>query len=247
MGIRADISKVDPDTKIRMGKLGWPPEDQDHAAAASKQYGNGVETLSKFGIGKVKGEAILHAAFATKKFAREAVEAVIPLVASHQLDGPSIFAASEGVKMTGKDQTFAAIDLGYRRRDIVHAARAIKLWPRLQDGVEGMKEMIKLFKNLRIEIVEEDIRYSAQAFKNLTPDLLERALRDRHPKNEKENWSRGASIPILAFCYRLAAPHVGECIDKAIAKGVARDRIGHEVVGMLRAKTGRAVPLPAWL
>lgn len=107
--------------------------------------------------------------------------------------------------------------------------------------------MKKLFQRVRADVAGEDLRYCALAWINLGGEFLERAIRDRHPNNEREPWARGMSIPILAWAYRMSAPHTGPAIDECRSKSMRREKVGAEVLSILGRRFGRKVALPPWL
>ena len=104
-----------------------------------------------------------------------------------------------------------------------------------------------MFKKVRADVHEADIRASALTLRNLDLNLLERALRERHNKNEREPWLRGTSIPLVAYCYKLSAPHTGPAIDAARSSSVRREQIGATVLSALGSKFRRTIQAPNWL
>ena len=215
---------------------------------ARKNYPEGLTFVFQVGKDILKGKAIFQAAYAAEKISREHAETVITqYYRNYNLQPPDIPHATESEKKFGPEKTQAILEMGFRRGDIPPAAASLDFWPNLDEGTKAMAEMKKMLKKVRAEIHEMDIRYAAMTLRNLDIKLLERALRDRHKKNEKEPWARGASIPILAHCYKLSAPHTGPAIDACIDRHVRRERIGLEVLSALSAKFGRKISPPKWM
>lgn len=232
----------------RLLELGIPDADQPSALRALQEYPKGLEAIAPL-IGKgVPGTAIFHAAYAAEKHGRELVEKVVlALYAPHALEPADLPHAVEAARTHGFECAEISVQLGYRRVDIVFAAEVAKLFPRPQVGREAIVRMKKLFDKIRADVAGDDLRYCAMAYLNLGEEFLERALRDRHPKNEREPWARGISIPLIAWAYRMSAPHTGPAIDECRQKGTRREKVGHEVLTILSRRFGRKVTLPPWL
>lgn len=215
---------------------------------AQKEYPKGLVLVFQIGKDVLRGKAIFQAAYAAEKISAEHVQTVIvEYYRNYNLEPPDIPHATESEKKFGSEKTRAVLEMGFRRGDIPPAADSLDFWPNLEEAVKAMSEMNKMLKRVRADIHEMDIRYAAMTLRNLDADLLERALRDRHKKNEREPWARGASIPILAHCYKLSAPHTGPAIDACIDRHVRRERIGLEVLSALSAKFGRKISPPKWM
>lgn len=236
------------DEAEKLTALGIPAEFHGHAVRALAEYPNGLGIIAPQ-IGKtVPGPAIFHAAYAAEKAGKESVERVLSkLFAQYTLEPSDLPHAADADKIHGLEATEFALGLGYRRRDIAMAAEVIKMWPRPPMGRDALQRMQKMFTKVRADVMGEDLRYCAIAYQNLGEDFLERAIRDRHPKNEREIWPQGVSIPLLAWAYKMSAPHTGPAIDDCRKRNVRRDRVGHEVLSALGRKFGRKVPLPPWM
>jgi hypothetical protein len=239
--------KLDGDTRKILEKMGFPPEDFTEAARALKEHGDGLRMIASFAAHAIHGAQILHAAFAAEKFGKESAERAVRLAMLHRLEGPDIFHAADADRNVNPDCALTACEIGFRKRDILFAAKALHLWPFIAEGKKALGEMFKLFATWNVDIHEEDIRYAATTYKTLGEELLGKALRDRHPKNPRENWLRGVSIPLIAWAYRLDAPHVGQYIEEANQRSIRRERIGQHVIAALGKKRGRELELPDWL
>lgn len=239
------VAKADEAEKL--AALGIPADLHGHAVRALAEYPKGLGIIAPL-VGKsVPGPAIFHAAYAAEKAGKESVERVLSkLFTQNNLEPTDLPHAADADKLHGLESTEFAIGLGYRRRDIVMAAEVIKMWPRPAMGRDALQRMQKLFTKVRADVMGEDLRYCAIAYQNLGEDFLERAIRDRHPKNEREVWAQGVSIPLIAWAYKMSAPHTGPAIDDCRKRNVRRDRIGHDVLSALGRKFGRKVSLPPW-
>lgn len=238
---------VDDDTRKIIAKLGFPEDDIPEAARSMKEHGNGLTMIAPFAAKEIHGTQIYHAAFAAEKFGKESAQRAIRLAVGYYLEGPDLFHAADADRNANPDCSALACELGFRKRDILFAAKALQLWSNLSEGRKAVEKLKQLWAQWKVDIHEEDIRYSATTFKNLDEELLEKALRDRHPKNARENWLRGASIPLIAWAYRLDAPHVGQYIDEANKRNVRRERVGHYVIAVFGRKRGKDIDLPEWL
>jgi hypothetical protein len=240
--------EVNPEAAKTLAVLGFPAFDHAEGARALKDYPKGLQTIAPFAAGVVHGATIYQAAYAAEKHSKESVELVVTkLVPIYMLEGPDIVHAAASVKLQGFEATEVAIDLGWRKSDILHAAQSVKLWPFVKEGRENLEKMRKLFQKVRVDIMDEDIRHCATTLRNLNEEVLERALRERHKKNEREAWIQGLGIQLVAWCYKLSAPHTGAAIDECRERNARRDRFGHEVLACLSRKFGRAVNMPPWL
>lgn len=239
--------KLDADTKKILEKLGFPEEDMPEAAKAMKEHGNGLTMIAPFAAGQIHGAQIYHASFAAEKFGKESTQRAIKMAVAYYLEGPDLYHAADADRNASYDCAALACELGFRKRDILFAAKALQLWPNLAEGKKALEELRKVWALWKVDIHEEDIRYCATTLKNLNMELLEKALRDRHPKNARENWLRGASIPLVSWAYRLDAPHVGNYIDEANKRMTRRERIGHYVIAVFGRKRGKEIEMPEWL
>lgn len=243
----APAPKLDAETTQKLQRLGFAPEDFDEAARALREHASGLGLISPHAVGPIHGAHIYWAAFAAERFGVESTQRAIRLTVSHSLDGSDLFQAAEADRTAGSEAALMACDLGFRKRDILFAAKSLKEYSNLQAGRKAMEEMQKLLADWRVDVHDEDIRYCALTFKNLGKELLEKALRERHPKNPRENWLRGASIPLVAWAYRLDAAHTGGLIDEANKATTRRERIGHYVISAFERKRSRSLKLPDWL
>ncbi|MHC4605458.1 MAG: hypothetical protein ACYTAF_00795 [Planctomycetota bacterium] len=215
---------------------------------AKKEYPRGLQSVFSFGKEILRGNAIFHAAYAAEKISKESVERVVTqYVPEFGLEAADIPHATEADKKNGPESTRAALELGFRRKDIPHAAACFEFWPMFDQAVDAMGKMVVMLRKVRADVHEGDIRASAVALRNLDITLLERALRDRHPKNEREPWLRGMSIPLVAYCYKLSAPHTGPAIDDCRKRRTRRERIGYEVLSALGRRFRKTIPAPGWL
>lgn len=239
--------KIDADTKKLLEGLGFPEEDLQEAARALREHSSGLNLIAPFAAKQIHGNVIYHAAFAGEKFGKEAVEAAVKLAVAHALEGSDVFHTADAVKSASAELAEVACEMGFRKRDVIFAAKALELWPNLKEARKAIEELKSLFADKKVDVHEEDIRYSAVTLRNLGKDLLERALRERHPKNNRENWLRGVSIPLVAFAYRLDAPHTGAAIDEANKRSMRREKIGVAVIAALARKRGKEIEMPNWL
>lgn len=215
---------------------------------AAKEYPKGLQAVAEFAAKILRGNAIFHAAYAAEKVSKESARRVITqLYRAHHLEGADIPHAAEADKKHGPEAAKSALDLGFRRSDIPPAAASFSLWPSFKEGAAEMAKMVAMFKKIRADIHEADIRYAALTLRHLDMENLERALRDRHAKNDREPWLRGSSIPIVAHCYRLSGPHTGPAIDECRRRGTRRERIGYAVLAAIGRRFKKTLPPPTWL
>ncbi len=241
----AVVKSVDAE---KLEVLGIPEEFHGDCVRALTEHPKGLAAVAPFLIaGQLPPAAIFHASYAAEKFSKEALERVITkFLTTYNLEAVDLPHAMEADRLHGFEAAEAALQAGFRKHDIVFAAEVVKMWSSPRLGRDAIAKMQELFAQVNAEVQGEDLRYCAMTFKNLGEEFLERALRERHPTNERDPWARGLSIPLLGWAYKLSAPHAGPAIDEAKRRGTRREKLGMEVLSLLGLKFGRKVNPPAW-